>query len=113
MKHPAVIGLCMMVGGCGLLGNPQLDDVRRQLRDGQSAQFSDVQTKDGKTCGLVNGKNLYGAYTGNKLFAVDEYGVHFGSDAMQVSTMNPGLCSHEAFMQQLNSDIAEIGNATP
>lgn len=36
-----------------------------KLKDAESAKFKDVRiAKDGTTCGLVNAKNSYGAYSG-------------------------------------------------
>lgn len=40
-----------------------------RLKDSDSAKFKDVRiSKDGTTCGLVNAKNSYGAYSGFEPF---------------------------------------------
>ncbi|MFG0419745.1 hypothetical protein [Pseudomonas sp. SWI36] len=40
-----------------------------KLKDAESSKFKDVRiAKDGTTCGLVNAKNSYGAYSGFEPF---------------------------------------------
>jgi hypothetical protein len=40
-----------------------------RLKDAESAKYKDVRiAKDGTTCGLVNAKNSYGAYSGFEPF---------------------------------------------
>lgn len=42
--------------------------VKNQLRDPESAQFSDVTVNVESACGFVNSKNGYGGYSGKKPF---------------------------------------------
>ncbi|WP_394065393.1 hypothetical protein [Alcaligenes sp. WGS1538] len=53
-----------------------IDNLKRQLKDPESARISGVYTVKteytGDTvnvCGLINAKNSYGGYTGSRLFA--------------------------------------------
>jgi hypothetical protein len=45
--------------------------VREQLLDPTTAQFRNVEERDGSICGEVNAKNKLGAYTGFTRFVVD------------------------------------------
>lgn len=44
--------------------------VKRELRDPQSAQFSDVTVNVESACGFVNSKNGFGGYAGRQPFVV-------------------------------------------
>lgn len=63
--------------------------VRKQLRDPDSARFSDLKLKKAKdgargVCGEVNAKNSTGGFTGPKLFVYDGKGARILiSDAAQ------------------------------
>ena len=45
--------------------------MRKELNDPQSAQFSEVVTAKGVTCGLVNSRNALGGYPGPIGFVVE------------------------------------------
>ncbi len=67
-----------MVGAAAILAlsncsAPQVDyeaAVKRELRDPDSAQFSDVVVNVESACGFVNSKNGYGGYAGRQPFIV-------------------------------------------
>ena len=67
------------------------------LVDPQSAQFSDVNTSGGATCGLVNSKNRMGGYTGQKSFIVREGRVSFVGSETYLQDMVGAPCSTEVF----------------
>lgn len=48
--------------------------VAGQLRDPTSPLFSQVEARDNLVCGLVNGKNAFGAYAGDQKFVYNRYG---------------------------------------
>jgi hypothetical protein len=49
-----------------------IESVKRILKDPYSARFGDVKVDGAFVCGLVNSKNTFGAYEGNKRFFVSE-----------------------------------------
>lgn len=93
---------------CSVDEYKNLDLVRQQMNDPDSAQFEEVRTVDGMTCGLVNAKNLYGAYTGFERFFVKDHRVYLGSDAMRPSINHPGVCSHRAQMRDTDRALREL-----
>ena len=60
------------------------DAVRQILLDPTSAQFSAVGSKGDTVCGLVNSKNLFGAYTGAKAFIVDQGSASIASSDLDI-----------------------------
>ncbi len=42
--------------------------LKRSLKDPESARFRDEAFYPGAVCGLINSKNSYGGYTGDKLY---------------------------------------------
>ena len=46
--------------------------VKELLNDSTSAEFSDVYSQAGVTCGFVNAKNRLGAFTGPQAFIVQD-----------------------------------------
>jgi uncharacterized protein YcfL len=86
--------------------------VKEQLIDPQSAQFSEVATKNGITCGLVNSKNRMGGYTGRQLFLVRDRQVYFWRDSPEVDQSMLSVCSTEAFTVALQDFDAEMRATT-
>ena len=67
----------LTLSGCDNAQKAGTNYVAQQMRDPDSAKFRDVQTVTDPVapyvqniCGFVNGKNLFGAYTGEKRFVV-------------------------------------------
>lgn len=69
MRRGIILVIGLAVSGCN---NPAAYDyetaVKNQLRDPESAQFSDVTANIESACGFVNSKNGYGGYSGKKPF---------------------------------------------
>lgn len=63
----------LLLSGCNLYQQHEAEKkVRDQLRDPESAQFSDVTTAGNGllVCGMVNAKNGMGGYVGRRKFVV-------------------------------------------
>ena len=60
-------------------------DVRRSLKDPDSAKFEDVKAyaKEQVACGKVNGKNSYGAYEGMENFSYYQGVAYLQSDDLK------------------------------
>ena len=65
-----VAALAMLTAGCS--DSQAKDRVSELLVDPSSAEFSDVYTKAGVTCGFVNAKNRMGGFTGAQVFIVQD-----------------------------------------
>lgn len=107
-RRLAAFALVAALAGCSVDEYQNVKLVRQQMNDPDSAQIEAVRTVNGMTCGLVNAKNLYGAYTGFERFFVVDGRVYIGSDAMRPSINNPGVCSHEAQMRDTDRFVREI-----
>ena len=62
-----------LVSACDQLTGRSFDyetPVKRELRDPESAQFTDVEIGANVACGFVNSKNGYGGYAGRVPFLV-------------------------------------------
>ena len=64
------LALTLFVSGCS--DAKAKDRVKELLIDASTAEFSDVHTKGGVTCGFVNAKNRLGAFTGPRVFIVQD-----------------------------------------
>src|SRR5437868_5054812 len=67
----SIVMVALVLGGCG---DSALESAHKavayQLMDPDSARFrNDRELADGSICGQVNGKNLYGAYSGFNHYA--------------------------------------------
>lgn len=88
---------------------PEVDGistVRKAMNDPESARFSSVtySRESGATCGYVNAKNNFGAYTGNKSFVLLKTGVIW----FQPNYYEPGsIPSRDAELLDIN--IKAIG----
>ena len=63
-------GACLLLAACSVDGFDYEDAVKAELRDPDSAQFSDVVSEAGVACGFVNAKNGYGGFSGKMAFVV-------------------------------------------
>jgi len=103
-----VIGLAIVCAGCE--GDAERL-VRGSLVDPDSAQFSEVVTRDGVTCGLVNSKNRIGGYTGRQIFIVKDGRVLFGRNDGYAAALRNAPCSVEALtvsVRQIGDDAREM-----
>jgi hypothetical protein len=69
--------------------------VKDQLIDPESAIFSDIETKAGVTCGVVNSKNRFGGYVGQRVFIYKDGSVFF-QDTEDFNKIGYGACSLNA-----------------
>jgi len=69
-------------------------DVRRSLKDPDSAKFEDVKAyaKEQVACGKVNAKNSYGGYTGAEDFSYYRGRPHLQSDDLKEFMIGSGWC---------------------
>jgi hypothetical protein len=68
VRHLFAAGALLGISGCNSAAE---DAVRKELNDPQSAQFTEVVTAKGVTCGLVNSRNALGGYPGLIGFVVE------------------------------------------
>jgi len=101
----AAIALPKLTGTSAEGANVEI--VKRELRDPYSAQFSEMQTNGGITCGLVNSKNLMGAYTGVRLFVVENGTAYIGTEGFERSAKLDGVCSTTAITDALNAALRD------
>lgn len=83
MHRVLFIALMLILSGCDFsernIKDLAISSVTKQLKDPDSARFSDVRLKiseDGSAfnvCGQVNAKNSFGAYSGDARFVVAGY----------------------------------------
>jgi hypothetical protein len=105
-----VIGLAVLCAGCE--GEAERL-VRGYLVDPDSAQFSEVVTQNGVTCGLVNSKNRMGGYTGRQIFIVKDGQVLFGRDDGYAAALRDAPCSVDALsvsVRQIADDARRMQN---
>lgn len=87
------VGLFVLLMAIGMLsGNSSKytdykTPVRELLKDGGSAQFSDVtRYSNGSVCGMVNAKNSFGGYVGSRRFVVAPTGRAMIDDGTSVGS---------------------------
>lgn len=103
-----VIGLAVLCAGCE--GEAERL-VRGYLVDPDSAQFSEVVTQNGITCGLVNSKNRMGGYTGRQIFIVKDGRVLFMRDDAYATALRDAPCSPETLsvsVRQILDDARQL-----
>ena len=90
LRSPIVSFLVLIsVAGCNEFGGEgeQIAEskiaVGFLLADPSSAQFSDVAVSGRATCGLVNAKNQFGAYSGLTGFIVDDGSAQLGDESSE------------------------------
>lgn len=72
-KLATLLALAVALSGCNLYQQHEAEGkVRAQLRDPESAQFSEVTSAGNGmlVCGMVNAKNGMGGYVGRRKFVV-------------------------------------------
>jgi hypothetical protein len=69
-----------------------LDAVRLQLTDPDSAEFDAVGKKDDVTCGFVNAKNRMGGYVGFRAFIVISGRAEIEPALGEFATRFPSVC---------------------
>lgn len=82
-----------------------LESAKALLHDPYSAVFSNVRTSGKSTCGLVNAKNLMGAYTGDEMFFVSDGVARIGEEARDMARRTQGVCSVEAEIGAIRSSL--------
>ncbi len=81
--------------------------VKDQLIDPASAKFSEISTKDGVTCGVVNSKNRMGGYTGPRTFLYKDGSVYF-VDEPEFDAAGYRACSAKALSAAVNETSQAI-----
>ncbi|WP_444610967.1 hypothetical protein [Blastomonas fulva] len=92
-----------LVAGCTSPEDTDIEKLKEKLRDPYSAQFEEVYHVDGITCGLVNSKNLMGAYTGHQIFVVQMHMVTIGKDVGVLYPELPKACSDKTLLRSLSA----------
>ncbi len=93
---------------CVSCSNGVEDDVRNRLVDPNSAQFSELATENGITCGLVNSRNRMGGFTGNILFVAQDGKVAFWGENDFVSLGGTSVCSSDALGLFLGNEARRL-----
>ena len=107
LKAKVCVLLALVLGGCD---SGAKRAVRERLVDPRSAQFSEVRTEDGVTCGLVNSKNRLGGYTGRKLFVYKGGVVSFVGEA-SFSLVPKDACTTEAIVAMVRNPVHSVGRS--
>ena len=81
--------------------------VKDQLVDPESAIFSDIETKDGVTCGVVNSKNRFGGYVGQRAF-IYKGGQVFFQDTEDFNNIGYEACSQRALSATIRATSEAI-----
>jgi hypothetical protein len=129
--------LALTLPGCSEVTKHQAQEVVRQrLKDPDSARFRDVRIVDHSTkagssirvaCGLVNGKNSYGAYSGYSHFIYVLEHRYSGTDARMAGSTKrykpgfvailhnadaepPAICSPDSVLEE---DVVDYGWTDP
>lgn len=126
MKSALFYVLTACIAGTGIAGCSRLDQnwaakklVERQLKDPNSAQFTEVVNGPEATCGYVNSKNDFGAYSGRLAFVVVGNDLTFDDQEMDFRTLVRKRCAHdfafpfamevsEQANKKINSDIEDL-----
>lgn len=99
----AALSIALLCTGC----NGEVETaVKDKLTDPDSAKFSEILTKDGVTCGVVNSKNRMGGYSGPRTFLYKQGSVYFVDDP-GFDAAGYEICSAKA----LNSAVNETSEA--
>lgn len=91
----------LLCAGCESQAERQ---VKAYLVDPESAQFSEVVTENGVTCGVVNSKNQMGGYTGQRTFIIRDGRVLFVGDPYYLEAMQVAPCTIEAVMVRVREN---------
>lgn len=94
MRIRLVSALAIALFGCSPQPTPYDYEsvVKSELRDPESAQFSDVTENVKSACGFVNSKNGYGGYAGRQPFVAVENKATLIEATAEASTLVNGRC---------------------
>lgn len=102
MQAALSYALAVSLAGLALSGCSRLDQnweakklVERQLKDPNSAQFTEIVKGAEGTCGYVNSKNGFGAYGGRVAFVVADDDLSFDDMGMAFRTLVRKKCDNE------------------
>lgn len=102
----SLLALSMLLA-CSACTNEVETAVKAKLNDPDSAQFSEISTKDGVTCGLVNAKNKFGGYVGRRAFIYAGGKVHF-QDSEGFNSFGYEACTMTALSAAIQATHEEI-----
>ena len=77
-----LIVLALLLTGCTEQARLE-GDIAQVMKDPGSVKFGELRTIRGVTCGEMNAKNGFGAYTGMTPFMVKDGGLYVASNAAQ------------------------------
>lgn len=107
MRLTAVVMTIFALSGCSAARSFDYESaVKRELRDPESAQFSDVAVNVESACGFVNSKNGYGGYAGKQPFVVVDDTVSLIEPTVDASTLVNARCLEPA-KTKINVWLAE------
>lgn len=86
--------------------------VARQLKDPMTAEFAEVVRHNGATCGYVNGKNGFGAYSGRQAFVVEADEAVLDDSTMGFRTLVRKRCDHDFYFAFEMEKIRQAGRDT-
>lgn len=93
---------------CAACNSGVKNDVSSRLIDPASAQFFELATLNGATCGLVNSKNRMGGYTGATIFVAKGGDVAFWGDHNFQQLGGTLACSPEALTIFLGNEARRL-----
>jgi hypothetical protein len=126
MKAAVSYALAVSLAGLPLSGCSRLDQnreakqlVERQLKDPDSAQFTEIVKEAKASCGYVNSKNGFGAYSGREAFVVADGDVSFDDTSPNFRTLVRHNCDSSFFstfetakarqaVKEIDSDMSSL-----
>lgn len=119
MQAALSYALAVSLAGIALSGCSRLDQnweakklVERQLKDPDSAQFTEIVKGAKASCGYVNSKNGFGAYSGREAFVVVDGDVSLDDASTSFRTLVRHSCESSFFYtfeaEKANQAIKEI-----
>ncbi|WP_159975888.1 MULTISPECIES: hypothetical protein [unclassified Novosphingobium] len=96
-----VLGLVAILGSCSSSEQREADRAKAviagKLKDPESAKFTDVKVLFGTVCGMVNGRNSFGAYSGAERFAGNGSSTRLRSEAENADSLLSGTPAGESY----------------
>lgn len=126
MQAALSYALAVSLAGLSLSGCSRLDQnweakklVERQLKDPNSAQFTEIVKGSKASCGYVNSKNGFGAYSGREAFVVVDGNVSFDDASLDFRTLVRHNCESSFYFsferekasqsaKEIDSDIRSL-----
>jgi hypothetical protein len=126
MQAALYYAIAASLAGIALSGCSRLDQnweakklVERQLKDPNSAQFTEIVKGAEASCGYVNSKNGFGAYGGREAFVVIDGDVSFDDASTSFRTLVRHSCENSFFstfetekarqaIKDINSDMGSL-----